>query len=276
MATIGAHLSMTGGHALALRRAADMDCNALQVFSTSPKGWNFARLTDEEVEQFKSTKKQLSIDPVYFHASYLVNFADTNRIGPLSVRLITHELRLASKMGVRGSIIHLGSFKTNGNGQEHLCENIKKVLDKIPDDVLFIIENAGNRKIGLKIEEIGDIVKTINDPRIRVCLDTCHLHAAGYDLRTEESLSYFLSMFDELIGMDKLELWHINDSKDLFESLRDRHENLGVGNVGKSVFENILNNPRTKHHPFIIETPGFDGLGPDKQNVDILKSYIAS
>lgn len=274
MATIGAHLSMAGGHAKAVERAVDIGCNALQVFSASPKGWNFARLTDEEIELFRTTKKRLGVDPVYFHASYLVNFADTNRIGPLSVQLITHELKLASKMGVRGSIIHLGSFKTNGNGMEHLCENIKKTLDKIPDDVTFIIENAGNRKIGLRIEEIGEIVKTVNDPRIRVCLDTCHLHAAGYDLRGEDAFNQFLEEFDRLVGIDLIELWHINDSKDPFESFRDRHENLGYGMVGQEVFRTIVNNPRTKHHPFIIETPGMDGLGPDQVNVDILKGYI--
>lgn len=274
MYKIGAHLSMAGGHHLALQRAADIGCNALQLFLASPKGWNFQRLSDDQIELFKKTKKELAIGPVYFHASYLVNFADTNRIGPLSVSLITHELKVASRMGVRGSIIHLGSFKTNGNGHEHLCDNIKKALDKIPDDVFFIIENAGNRKIGLKIEEIGEIFKTINDPRLRVCLDTCHLHAAGYDLGTEESFNKFLKEFDELVGIDNIEVWHMNDSKDPFESLRDRHENLGYGEVGEQVFINILNNPRTKHHPFIIETPGFDGLGPDKQNVDILRSWI--
>lgn len=274
MAILGAHLSIAGGHAQALQRAVNIGCNALQVFLVSPKGWNFARMSDEEIDLFRTKKKELEIDPVYFHASYLVNFADTNRIGPLSVQLITHELKIASRMGIRGSIIHLGSYKTNGNGQTHLCENIKKVLDKIPEDVTFIIENAGNRKIGLKIEEIGDIIKTVNDARLRVCLDTCHLHAAGYDLRTEEAANAFLEMFDQIVGIDKIELWHINDSKDPFESFRDRHENLGYGEVGKDVFVNLLNNPRTKHHPFIIEVPGFDEQGPDKQNVDILKAWI--
>lgn len=275
MRKIGAHVSIVGGHCAALQKAADMGCRAIQFFSASPKGWNFCRLSDKEIEQITDTKKQLGIDPAYFHASYLVNFADTNRIGPLSVQLITHELRLASKLKVRGSIIHLGSYKTNGNTQVHLCENVKKVLDKIPEDVAFIIENAGNQKIGLKIEEIGEIVKTINDPRLRVCLDTCHLHAAGYNLQTEEAANAFLEQFDQMVGIDRIELWHVNDSKDQFASLRDRHENLGYGYVGTSVFKNLLNHPKTKNHPFILEVPGFDEQGPDKQNVDILKSYIS-
>lgn len=274
MVKIGAHVSMAGGHITALTKAHDMGCNALQFFSASPKGFFFAKLTDQQIDNFRKKKEELAIDPIYFHASYLVNFANTERLGQLSVQLLVNELKLASKMGVRGSIIHLGSYKTNGNDTSHLCENIQKTLDKIPDDVVFIIENAGNRKIGLKIEEIGEIVKTLNDPRIKVCLDTCHLHAAGYDLQTEETMNSFLDMFDEHVGLDRLELWHINDSRDPFESLRDRHENLGDGEVGTQVFQNIVNNPRTKHHPFVLEVPGVDGLGPDKHNVDILKSYI--
>ncbi len=271
MTRIGAHISIEGGYSRALHKIHAMGGNALQIFSASPKGWNFAKVSDDTIEHFLRDKKKLDVDPVYFHASYLINLGDTSRIGALSTQLLTHELKLASRMGVRGSIIHLGSYKENGKQHDILIGNIRKVLAAIPNEVLFIIENAGNRKIGLKIDEIAEIVKDVDDGRVRVCLDTCHLHAAGYDLRDKNSFERFIADFDRSIGLDKLEVLHINDSRDPFGSLRDRHENLGEGSVGNEVFINITHHPILKKKPLIIETPGFDGLGPDKKNIDFLK-----
>lgn len=273
MITVGAHLSIEGGYSRALQRIAAIGGNVLQIFSASPKAWNFAKVSDETYEQFKADKKKLEIDPVYFHASYLLNLGDGARIGALSTSLLTHELKIASRMGIKGSIIHLGSYKDNGNQHATLIANIAKVLEKIPDDVLFIIENSGTRKIGLKIDEIAKIVKDMKDSRVRVCLDTCHLHAAGYNLKDKDSFEAFLADFERTIGLKKLELWHVNDSRDPFGSLRDRHENLGEGSAGPEVFINLTHHPETKNLPFIIETPGFDGLGPDKKNIDILKKF---
>jgi len=155
-----------------------------------------------------------------------------------------------------------------------LVGNILQILDNTPKETLFMIENAGNRKIGLKLEEISHIIKSVGSPRFRVCLDTCHLHAAGYDIKTEEKLDAFLNEFDKLVGLDRLELFHINDSKDLFGSLRDRHENIGEGHIGLEPFRVLLNHPKTKNLSLIIETPGFENKGPDKKNLDILKELI--
>lgn len=275
MHRIGAHLSIAGGHIKAIDRALEIGCNAVQIFCASPRGWNFAKFGDTTAEDFKKEAAKQDVSPVYFHASYLINLADGGRIGALSKQLLTHELKIASKMGVRGSIIHLGSYKDNGKNHKQLCDNIAAVLEKIPKDVEFIIENAGNRKIGQTIEEIAEIIKELKDKRLKVCLDTCHLHAAGYDLSTKKSFEEFLSVFDKTIGLDRLSLWHINDSRDPFGSLRDRHENIGMGEVGVDVFKNILNHPKTKNIPCILEVPGFDGEGPDKKNVEIFKSLIA-
>lgn len=274
MHRIGAHLSIAGGHIKAIDRALEIGCNAVQIFCASPRGWNFAKIDDTTAEEFKKEAKTKDVSPVFFHASYLINLADGSRIANLSKQLLTHELRIASKMGVRGSIVHLGSYKDNGKNHKQLCDNIAAVLDKIPKDVEFIIENAGNRKIGQTIEEIAEIIKELKDKRLKVCLDTCHLHAAGYDLRTTKSYNDFLKAFDKTIGLERLSLWHINDSKDSFGSLRDRHENIGMGEVGVDVFKNILNHPKTKNIPSILEVPGYDGTGPDKKNIDIFKTLI--
>jgi len=274
MHRIGAHVSIAGGHIKGIDRAMEIGCNAAQIFCASPRGWNFAKIPDADAEAFAKYSKKQDVTPIYFHASYLINLADTGRIGTLSKQLLTHELRIASKMGVRGSIVHLGSYKDNGKNHKHLCDNIASVLEKMPKDVEFIIENAGNRKIGQTIEEIAEIIKELKDKRLKVCLDTCHLHAAGYDLRGRTGFTNFLDMFDKTIGLERLSLWHVNDSKDPFGSLRDRHENIGMGEVGVDVFKNILNHTKTKNIPCILEVPGFEGNGPDKKNVDIIKNLI--
>ncbi len=259
--------------------------NALQIFSTSPRIWKPAVVSDETAQAFRKRKDELDVTPVFFHASYLVNLADNDRIGAVSKKALISELQLQPRMGVRGSVVHLGSFKDKESSFdglfEHerfptLIENIKEVLAETPEDSLFIIEDVATRKIGQKIEELSQILTRVNNDRIRFCLDTCHLHCAGYDLSTEDSFEKFFIRFNEHIGLDKIELFHLNDSRDPFSSMRDRHENLGQGKVPKQVFMNLLNHPKTKNIPFILETPGFDKNGPDKQNIDIAKSFINS
>lgn len=272
MHKLGAHVSIVGGHENALLKISNMGGNCLQIFSASPRAWNFVKIDDLAVKQFLTTKMKLKIDPVYFHASYLVNLAFENRIGNLSAQLLTHELKTAKRMGIKGSIVHIGSHKDGAKDIKHVISHVSKILEKVPKDMVFIIENAGTRKIGLYLDEIAEIIKSLKSNQVKVCLDTCHLHAAGYDLRTQKRFEEFLEVFDAKVGIERLELWHLNDSKDPFGSFRDRHENIGEGQVGKEVFKNIFMHPKTKHLPCIIETPGFDDLGPDKKNLDILKN----
>ncbi len=287
---LGAHQSIAGGYTQALERVKNIGGNCLQIFSTSPRGWNFTKIDEVQTLQFLEKKSALNIDPIYFHASYLINLADKGRIGSLSKLSLISELSIAPKLNLKGSIIHLGSFKntqipswsdrpkTVNDNLEYkygtFVRNIQEILIKTPEESLFIIENAGNRKIGKDLSEIAEIISQVNNSRVRVCLDTCHLHCAGYDLSSSENLDRFLLKFDKLIGLEKLEVIHANDSKDPFNSGRDRHENIGEGTLGLTTFKLLLNHPKTKHLPFIIETPGFDKKGPDKKNLDILKSLV--
>ena len=276
MIKIGAHQSIAGGYAQALQRIKNIGGNCLQIFSSSPRGWNFAKVGEEEIKQFKTLKSRLLIDPVYFHASYLINLADDGQIGHMSKMSLITELNLASKLNIKGSIIHLGSYKKEVSSIKYLVliKNIKEILDKTPKESLFIIENAGNRKIGQTLEEISLIVKDLNDKRIRLCFDTCHLFSNGYRFNDNNELNIFLDKLDKLNLFDKLEVWHINDSRDEFNSGHDRHDNIGQGKMNINEFKTLLNHPKTKNYPFIIETPGFDNNGPDKKNLDILKSLI--
>ncbi|OHA21815.1 MAG: hypothetical protein A2849_02690 [Candidatus Taylorbacteria bacterium RIFCSPHIGHO2_01_FULL_51_15] len=316
---LGGHVSIAGGYKEALPRAKALGGNALQMFSGSPRGWYLPKVTPAEAEVYKNMARELGITASYFHASYLINLADDGPNGKRSVEALIAELTVASALGVRGSIIHLGSFK-EGREKEYrisnieyrkkaeigkpkiqnlfeakekteneknqqtytkheryplLISNIKAVLKRSPEDVYFVIEGMGTRKIGRSLEEIANIVKDVGDTRVRVCLDTCHLHAAGYDLSTSKKLNDFLHEFDSQIGLKRLECFHLNDSRDEFGSLRDRHENIGEGNVGKQVFKLLLNHPKLRDLAFLLEVPGFADTGPDKENMDILKSLIA-
>src|SRR3989339_936075 len=273
---LGAHQSISGGYQQALKRISNIGGNCLQIFSSSPRGWNFAKPSEDEIKQFVELKKKMMIDPVYFHATYLINLADDSRIGHMSKLSLITELNLASKLNIKGSIVHLGSFKDQKLNIKYqkLISNIKEVLEKTPKDTLFIIENAGNRKIGQTLEEISQIVKDVNRPRVRICFDTCHLFSNGYKFDTNQELDIFLAKLAKLEINNIVELWHINDSRDEFDSGHDRHENIGSGKMNIEEFKTLLNHSKTKNFPFIIETPGFDGNGPDKKNLDILKSLV--
>ncbi len=271
---IGAHVSITGGYGAAVKKIAALGGNTLQMFSTSPQAWGHREVAEKEKEAFRAAVEEYRIEPVYFHASYLVNLADTGRVGKSAKSFLIHELALAAELGVRGSIVHVGSWKGEKPDYGALAATIGEILAATPKESLFIFENSGTRKIGLTLEEIGTVAGKVSDRRLKVCLDTCHLFAAGYDITTREKLDAFLEKFDEKVGLERLEVWHLNDSRDPFGSYRDRHENIGEGYIGLEPFRTLLRHPKLKNLPFILEVPGFDGGGPDKKNLDIVKKLI--
>lgn len=273
---IGAHLSIAGGYSNALTKIKEIGGNCLQIFSSSPRQWQRYPITPAAIQEFRNQSTKENIAPIYFHASYLINLADNGYIGDRSKDTIIAELRLAKKMGMVGSIIHLGSFKDKEKNYNILFKNISEILQNTPEETFFIIENAGNKKIGTTLEEIALIIKSLNNPRVKVCLDTCHLFAAGYDLSTKMLFEKFFSKFDKEIGLKLLNVIQINDSKDQLGSFRDRHENIEEGTIPPETFRLLLTDLRTKDLPFILETPGFDKNGPDKENVDRLKSLAFS
>ncbi len=278
----GAHLSIAGGYHKALERVNAIGGNCLQIFSASPRGWNRATITEDVKQLFIDTKNKLKINEVFFHASYLVNLADEDRIGDESKKSLIAELHVASQLGIIGSIVHTGSFKGNlpsvwgmeDQKYKVLINNIREVLNTTPQNTFLILENAGNKKIGQNLHELAAIINDVGSDRLRVCLDTCHLFSAGYDLSTSEKMDVFFTEFDKNIGLKKLVVFHANDSKDPFASGRDKHENIGEGTLPRDTFKHLLTDKRTKNLPFIIETPGFDGKGPDKRNIDILRGII--
>lgn len=273
---IGAHVSIAGGFLRGAERAAAIGASAIQMFSSSPQQWGRGKADEKDIEAFTAYADKRHISPRYFHASYLLNLADIGRIGKASATTLIHELMLAPKLGVRGSVVHIGSWKGGTPDYERLAGVVRDILTRTPEETVFVMENSGTRKIGLMLEEIGELSRRVKSPRFKVCLDTCHLFTAGYDIRTREKLDVFLKNFDAKVGMERLELWHVNDSRDPFGSYRDRHENLGEGEMSLEPFRVLVNHPKLKSFPFILEVPGFDGGGPDKKNVEIFKALAAN
>lgn len=283
MRRVGAHLSTSGGLFKAVESIVEKGGNTVQIFSSSPRMWLAGLPKDEVVEKFNKLTKEHDISPVFIHAKYLVNLAsDKKELVEKSKKSLEFDLKVGEMIGASGVIVHLGSHQGRGFEavKEQLVAEIKNILENSPGKTMFLIENAAQKKgkIGYRFEEISFLLQAVNSSRLGWCLDSCHAFNAGYFLGKDWGNSLLgFDIVDEIVKlglMDSLKVLHLNDSKDEFDSGKDRHANLGEGMMGKDELSEYLNHPKLKHLPVIIETPGFEGLGPDKKNLDILKSWI--
>ncbi len=276
---IGAHVSSAGGLDKAVDRAVDIGCEAIQIFGSSSRSWAFKPLPDETAQRFRMKAEQADIGPVFFHAIYLINLAtaspENHRKG---IDSLVKYMGMAHQIGASGVIFHPGSH--SGEGYEAVLDRtvsgIEKALEESPEGPWLTIENTAGmgKHIGASFRELGTIISSVNAAlrsRLRICLDTQHSFAAGYDVSTPRGLEAMLAEFDETIGLDRLAAVHANDSKYPLGGGVDRHENIGEGYIGLSGFETIMASPAFGEVPFLLETPGFDGTGPDKRSVDMLK-----
>ena len=278
---LGAHVRTAGGVDKAVDRAEEMGAETIQVFSGAPQAWRRKNYSNEEVAAFKARLKETGIGPVFIHGLYLMNFGTDNpELLKKSQEALIAEMNSASLIGARGVIFHLGSHK--GAGYEarvgQVVDQCRQVLDATPDDAWLILENAAGQggAIGSKFAELGRIAQESGSDRVKICLDTQHTFAAGYDVKTREGLDATMAEFDKEIGLDRLAAVHANDSKIELGGSRDRHENIGEGFIGRDGFENLLSHAAFADVPFVLEVPGFDDSGPDKANVDILKELRAA
>ena len=273
---IGAHVSTAGGISKAVGRGVEIGCEALQIFGSSPQGWAFKPVPGDEVEAFRQELAEAEMGPVFLHAIYLINLG-TPKEDALAkgVQSLINYMGLASTIGAAGVIVHPGSH--GGAGYEaifpQVVSSIETVLDNSPEGPALALENMAGmgQHIGAKFEDLGRVLEAIDSPRLKVCLDTQHCFAAGYDMATREGIDAMIAEFDREVGVANLLAVHANDSKRPLGSGVDRHDNIGEGFIGEDGFAAIMGNPAFQDAPFLLEVPGFEGKGPDQQNIDILK-----
>ncbi len=273
---VGAHVSTSGGLDKAIDRAHAMGAETIQIFGGPPQTWRRRSYADEETNAFREKAAAADVGPVFLHAIYLISLVSDDPVAMEKGQAsLVADLELCPRIGARGSIVHAGSHK--GAGFEavlgRVAAAVRRVLNATPQDSWLILENSAGMggSVGAHFHELGAIIREVGDSRVKVCLDTQHAFAMGYDLTTEKGLAATVAEFKREIGLDRLVACHANDSKVPLGGVRDRHENIGEGHIGRDGFRRIMSHPAFAKVPLIIEVPGFGNLGPDKDNLDILK-----
>lgn len=280
----GAHLSVAGGLHLAFDEAEQIGCDCLQIFVKNQRQWVARPLTDEQVRLFKDAQRKSGVSPVVAHASYLLNLASPEKANRDKSRdALIDELQRCEALGIEDLIIHPGAHM--GSGIEAGIAAIADSLDQVHAATAgftcrVLLESTAGQgtTIGHEICQLGEIIKQVRQSeRLGVCIDTCHVFAAGYDIRDRDDYERLLDEIKRHVDIDRVKCIHTNDSKGDCGSRLDRHEHITKGKIGKAGFVNILNDPRLAHVPRILETPkGTDGRGVnlDRVNINRMKKLI--
>ncbi len=275
---LGSHVSIAGGIDKAPGRADELGANCLQIFSKNPRGWKARELSNTEVEITRAKLKELSLDPLVVHITYLVNVASPKKdLYEKSLNGLITDLERSGCIGAKYLVLHPGKYTgtTKQEAIQRIAESINHAFVEVPNEVILLLENVSGAgtEIGQTFEELQAIIDLVEDKRrLGVCFDTCHGFAAGYDLRTEESVELVLKHFDQVIGIDKLKLIHANDAKAGIGSNLDRHEHIGLGEIGEMGFRALVNHHWVVEYdiPFILETP-IDELGDHQTDINKLR-----
>lgn len=271
---LGAHVSAAGGHYRAIERAEELGANTIQIFGASPRQWRVNLPSAQDIQQYRGALSKSQVKSVYLHAAYLVNLAGGDDLYKKSVANLSLHLKVAHALGADGLIFHIGSSKEKDRGMAEVVRGMREVLHNVRSSTKLIMENAsgGGGKIGSTFDDLMYLYRTMNSERVGICLDTAHAFEAGILDFTPSGTKQFFDKWDKEIGIKSLVALHVNDSKTQFGSGSDRHENLGEGEIGLDGFRSLAKERRLEHTSWILEVPGFEGTGPDRRNLDILKS----
>ena len=264
---IGAHVSIAGGIHKAPRRAYEAGCECLQIFSRSPRGGKAPPLTDEVVQGFKEECENHCIRNSYIHVPYYINLASEKKeLWRNSASIIKEDLLRGTTLGVHSVVFHPGSAREGSREEavERVVAGLASIVDSTEFSPYLLVENTAGQGtiIGDTFEELQLIVSRLSHPKVGVCLDTAHLLASGYDIRSVEGFDEVLDRFDAVVGLDKLKLFHANDSKVGLGERKDRHEHIGLGKIGLEGFRGLVTSERLKGVDVIVETTP-DGLAED-------------
>lgn len=276
---LGAHFSVAGGLENALFKARDLNCDAVQIFTKNARSWKEPELSQTRIRAFKAARKETGISWVFSHCTYLINIAsnDGDKLEK-SRNSLASEMERSGLLGLDGVVLHPGAHL--GEGMEKGLDTARKSINRVlainrglfPE--LLIETTAGTgTSIGSRFEEIGTLINSLDRPEaVGVCVDTSHIFAGGYDLRSLKALDETLLAFNEHIGLSRLKLIHLNDSKPGLGSKKDRHQHIGKGQIGDSGFSAIMQDKRLHSIPKILETPKDDNGTPmDQVNLNRLK-----
>ncbi len=274
---IGAHVKTSGGVDKAVDRAIDIGAECMQIFAASPRMWRVSPIKDKPLENYHAKMAESDLGPTIVHAKYLTALGSPNpELVEKSRKSLAEELTQTERLGALGLVFHPASHRGAGLDAvfQQFVEGVNIVLDTAPGDALLMLETSAGSgdHIGSKFEELGRLIKAIDNPRVATCFDTQHVWASGYDIVAKDGLDETMEEFDREIGLDLLRCVHANDSMRERGSSVDRHDNIGEGLIGRDGFMNILAHPAFADVPFYLEVPGFEKDGPDKPNVDALKA----
>jgi deoxyribonuclease-4 len=277
---IGGHVSSAGGLDKAVGRAEELGCETMQIFNQSPRAWRPTKYTDADFEAFQARFVESPVQSVFIHAVYLINVAsDDTEVRRKSLASLTHALRVGDSIDAGGVIVHPGSGKGAGVDKtlKLIGDAFERALSKSESCPLLLENTAGaGGTVGRTFDELAAVIdRSGAAERLGVCLDSCHLLASGHEVREPSALSAVVDEFDRKLGLDRLRCLHLNDSKMPFGSNRDRHANLGDGELGEDGIRVFLAEPRFEGLPVLLEVPGPTGHGPDKAQIDIAKRLRA-
>ncbi len=279
---IGVHLSTAGGVFRAAERAHEIGANTFQIFSSSPRMWRPAKISDDHCARMTELRTRFDVRPLVIHASYLINVAaQSDTVWKNSIAALRGEVERALALGAEYLVLHPGSWRgmTREVGLLRAAEAIERALDSLPwqeCDFRLLIENTAGAEfsLGSNFDQVAELVEHLRRVApVGACLDTCHCHVAGYDIVTSSGYDETIGQIEQLIGLETVRVWHMNDAKAARGSKLDRHEHVGEGTIGVAAFRRILNDARFRHCAFVAETP-VDEPGDDARNVNVLKSLV--
>jgi deoxyribonuclease-4 len=272
----GAHVSIAGGIDKAPSRAHELGCECFQIFMRSPRGGVAPPLNSNIIDTFLGECSKYGLSDYYVHTPYYINLASENSsIRSTSISLIKEDLNRASSIGVKYVMTHLGSARDAGKSRAmaRVIEALMRILDQTAYPTKLLLENAAGQGeiIGDTFEELAEVLDRLGDRDLGICLDTAHLLASGYDIRTRVAVNKTVQDFDSIVGLGRLRLLHGNDSKAGLGERRDRHEHIGKGKIGATGFKSVINNPHLNHLDMIVETP----IEKVDRDIMILKTFRA-
>jgi deoxyribonuclease IV len=273
---IGAHVSTGGGLFRAIERAEERLCDAIQVFNQSPRMWRPTRYSDDDFAEFRQAMDSSRVEVIAIHSIYLINPAAKDKeMREKSLDSLTHALRVGDGIGAIGVVVHPGALKddTRTNARKRAIALVKEALARSERCPIIYENTAGSPQLlGLDFDETAELIdKTGGPKRLGLCIDSCHLHATGYDLSTPESVGELADEIDSKVGLKQLKLLHVNDSRDERGSNRDRHIALGKGKIGRKGIRAFLGEPRFQGLPAVFEGPGLEGHSPSREDVQVMR-----